>query len=93
MGDVALSLGWDALVVIVPILAVLGLWRFGLDERLATPRQTPKYGDSFVEWIRMAGHSFLIPTGDLGKRLESGKSRPVSHRQPNLIGSIDLIRV
>ena len=39
MQAVQLHQGWDTAILIAPFFGLLALWMFGLDERVATPRE------------------------------------------------------
>ena len=62
MGDILLP-GLDTLLLVVPILAILAVWMFGLDERIAKPGHTPKTRRSFCGLDPNGSPSFSDPDG------------------------------
>ena len=62
VGDILLP-GLDTLLLVVPILAILAVWIFGLDERIAKPGHTPKTRRSFCALDRDGASSLSDPDG------------------------------
>lgn len=88
MGDILLP-GLDTLLLVVPILAVLAVWMFGLDERIAKPGRSTKTRQSFCALDPNGSSSLSDPDGKPWRpgrrgRIESG----FAHPRPSRTGPI-----
>jgi hypothetical protein len=88
VGDFLLP-GLDTFLLVVPILAVLAVWMFGLDERIAKPGRTPKPRRSFCGLAADGSSRFSDPDG---KPCRQGLPRPMgsgfAHPQASGTGPI-----
>ena len=58
MGGSPVLVGWDTFILAVPVIGILVMAMFGLDERLFTPRRNPGTRRFFCE-VSGKGSSFL----------------------------------
>lgn len=79
----------DTLLLVVPILAILAVWMFGLDERIAKPGHTSKTRRSFCT---VDGHGSSSLSDPDGKPWRQGLPRRVgdgfAHPRPSRTGPI-----
>jgi len=74
MGASPVLAGWDTLMLAVPVIGVLVMAMFGLDERLFTPRRNLRSRRFFCE-VGANGGSFLSDPD--GKPWRTGVVRPI----------------
>jgi hypothetical protein len=76
MGSGAVLPVWDTLVLVSPFVGILGMAMLGLDERLATPKNSSKRRRFFCEVDRKGQSSLSDPDG----RLWQKKGREIEGR-------------
>ncbi len=77
MGGSPVLVGWDTFILAVPVIGILVMAMFGLDERLFTPRRNPGTRRFFCE-VSGKGSSFLSDPD--GKPWRKGVVRPLTGR-------------